>query len=149
MYSLRQLFRDGTLHAFDYPEYARSTFGITKIDVWDGGYPKDRKSDPEFFEELRRRADSAGCEIFLVMAGAIDAKGKTAEIRKSQADKFRPYVDQAVVLGAKYVRVFFEGTGHRSLCCTVGVHRNSSTARGLCPKQRRHHRHRTRRVRVG
>jgi arylsulfatase A len=106
MYSLRQLFFSGELHAFDYPAFAKKTFGITKIDVWDGGFPEDRKTDPKFYQELRKRADDAGCEIFLVMAGAIDARGKKGEERKAQAEKFFAPVDNAVTLGARFVRIF-------------------------------------------
>jgi arylsulfatase A len=108
MYSLRQLFFSGELHAFDYPAFAKKTFGITKIDVWDGGFPKDRKTDPTFYQELRQRADQAGSEIFLVMAGAIDAQGKTPEDRKAQAEKFHAPVDNAVTLGARFVRIFLK-----------------------------------------
>ncbi|QGJ68768.1 Sugar phosphate isomerase/epimerase [Planctomycetales bacterium 10988] len=111
MYSLRQLFRSGELHALDYPQFAKNTFGITQVDVWNGGYPPDRKEDPEFFKELRKRADEAGVEIFLVMAGAIDAQGKLKAERLAQAEKFFPYVENAVVLGAKYVRVFLKAPG--------------------------------------
>lgn len=106
MYSLRQLFGSGELHVFDYPEFAKHTFGITKIDVWDGGYPEGWKDDPEFFPTLRKRADAAGSEIFLVMAGTVNATGKSLAERKAQAPKFFAPVDQAVVLGAKFVRVF-------------------------------------------
>jgi sugar phosphate isomerase/epimerase len=108
MYSLRQLFREGKLHAFDYPRFAKDTFGITDIDVWDGGFPEDRKNDPEFYTQLRKRADAAGSNIFLVMAGAVKASGKTADEHKAEAEKFFAPVDNAVVLGAKYVRVFLK-----------------------------------------
>ena len=73
MYSLRFLFQDGTLDALDYPAFAKDTFGIELLDVWDGGFPKDRKEDPAFYKELKERADKAGTEIFLLMAGAVDA----------------------------------------------------------------------------
>ncbi|MEM9160361.1 MAG: hypothetical protein AAGB46_15050, partial [Verrucomicrobiota bacterium] len=48
MYSLRQLFesRGGDLDALDYPKFAKETFGITEIDVWDGGFPEDKRKDP-------------------------------------------------------------------------------------------------------
>jgi sugar phosphate isomerase/epimerase len=128
MYSLRQLFKDGSLHAFDYPDFAKQTFGITKIDVWEGGFPADRKSDPEFFKELRKRADAAGSEIFLVMAGAIDARGKTSQARVAQAEKFHAPVDNAVVLGAKFVRVFLKApNGDRK----VAVDNSAETLRPL------------------
>ncbi len=106
MYSLRQLFSSGKLHAFDYPKFAKETFGITDIDVWDGGFPKESRNDPKFYKELRKRADSVGSNIFLVMTGVVNANSKTAANPETEAKKFRAPVDQAVILGAKYVRVF-------------------------------------------
>lgn len=128
MYSLRQLFFAGELQAFDYPEFAKKTFGITQIDVWEGGFPKDRKDDPKFYRELRKRADQAGSEIFLVMAGAIDARGETAKIRKAQAKKFFRSVDHAVILGARFVRVFLKAPdGERA----TAINRCAETLRPL------------------
>ena len=106
MYSLRQLFFDGKLSALDYPEFAKKTFGITKIDVWEGGFPKDRLNDPKFYRELKARADEAGSEIFLYMAKPVDARGKTAKERKAQATRFFYTVDNAKLLGCTFVRVF-------------------------------------------
>ncbi|MEM7235441.1 MAG: TIM barrel protein [Planctomycetota bacterium] len=106
MYSLRQLFRQGKLHALDYPKFAKETFGITDIDVWDGAFPKGKANDPEFYKELKKRADAVGSNIFLLMAGAVNANHNDAAKRMAEAKKFFPPVDRAVLLGAKYVRVF-------------------------------------------
>lgn len=106
MYSLRDLFRSGELHAHDYPDYAKETFGITKIDVWDGGYPKGWQDDPDFLPELKRRADAAGSEIFLVMAGIVNATPEDEKTLKKNGLKYKSYVDQAEALSAKFVRVF-------------------------------------------
>lgn len=108
MYSLRQLFRDGSLEALDYPAFVKKTFGITEIDVWAGLFPEGKKDDPEFYKELKKRSDAAGTNIFLVMVGAVKADGKTAEERKAGGDEFMPSVDHAVLLGAKFVRVFLK-----------------------------------------
>jgi sugar phosphate isomerase/epimerase len=109
MYSLRQLFADGSLHAFDYPAFARDKFGITDIDVWDGAFPADRKTDPEFYKELRAHADKAGSHIFLLMAGAMDVNNaKTPKVQQVPKEDFFAAVDRAVLLGAKYVRVFLK-----------------------------------------
>lgn len=59
MYSLRQLSQSkgGDLDPLDYPEFAKDTFGITQIDVRDGGFPKKRRGDL-YYCELKRRADA-------------------------------------------------------------------------------------------
>ncbi|MBT8044111.1 MAG: sugar phosphate isomerase/epimerase [Verrucomicrobiae bacterium] len=108
MYSLRQLFRDGSLKPLDYPAFAKKTFGITEIDIWDGGFPEDKRNDLEFYKELKKRSDAAGTHIFLVMAGAVDATGETPEQRKKGGDAHRKYVDHAAILGSKFVRVFLK-----------------------------------------
>ncbi len=106
MYSLRQLFANGSLNALDFPEFAKKTFGITEIDIWDGGFPADKRTDMEYYKELKKRSDAAGTNIFLVMTGAVDANGKTADERKAAGKNFFLAVDQAVVLGSDFVRVF-------------------------------------------
>ncbi len=108
MYSLRNLFKDGSLKPLDYPDFAKKTFGVTEIDIWDGGFPEDKRNDPEFYKELKARADKAGTNIFLVMAGAVNAEGETAEERKTGGDEQRRYVDHADILGSKFVRVFLK-----------------------------------------
>ena len=44
--------------------------------------------------------------IFLVMAGVIKASGQTDKAHRAEAGQFHVMVDRAVLLGAKYVRVF-------------------------------------------
>ena len=99
MYSLRQLFFSQELHVHDYPQFAKDTFGITKIDVWDGGYPKGWKDDPEFLPTLKKRADAAGSEIFLVMTGTVNAVPAGTAQLKSNGLAFKDAVDQAEILG--------------------------------------------------
>jgi len=105
MYSIRDLFRSGELDALDYPDFAKKTFGITKIDVWNGGFPADKKEDPKFYKALKKRADAAGSDIFLVMTGAVNCAPKDL---KAQTATFNQQVDFAEILDAKYVRVFLQ-----------------------------------------
>jgi hypothetical protein len=123
MYSLRHLFKDGSLKPLDYPAFAKKTFGITEIDIWDGGFPEDKRNDLEFYKELRKRSDAAGTNIFLVMAGAVNATGETAEERKKGGDAFKKYVDHAVILGSKFVRVFLKAPdgGKRKVAITNSI----------------------------
>ena len=108
MYSLRFLFRDGDIGVLDYPAFAKETFGISDIDVWDGAFPENRKKDPAYYLEMRRRSDLAGTNIFLLMAGAVDAGGKTSNDRQAQAEIFKHPINHAVLLGSKFVRVFLK-----------------------------------------
>lgn len=108
MYSLRDLFKDGTLKTLDYPAFVKDSFGITEIDVWDGGLPESRRNDPEMYKELKKRADAVGSNIFLLMAGVIQAEVSTKEEIKTESEKLFSKVDNAVLLGAKYLRVFLK-----------------------------------------
>jgi acyl-CoA thioesterase-1 len=113
MYSLRQLFADGKLTALDYPAFARKTFGITEIDIWDGALPADRRADPEMYRELRKSADSAGCNIFLLMAGSLNAS------KPDDGKRFFAPVQHTVLLGADYLRIFLRApTGERTASIT-------------------------------
>ena len=44
-YSLRAMFKDGSLDPLDYPAFTADTFGISAIDLWEGGLPKDKLND--------------------------------------------------------------------------------------------------------
>ncbi len=105
MYSLRQLFQScgGELDALDYPRFVKETFGISQIDVWDGGLPMDKRRDPDYYLELKKRAELAGTNIFLLMAGEVDSC--STDLR-AQADAFIEQLDLAAILGARYLRVF-------------------------------------------
>ncbi len=107
MYSLRQLFeaRGGELDALNYPKFVKDTFGITQIDVWDGGFPEDKRTDPEFYRELKKRADAVGSNFFLLMTGAVNSETENIE---EHAEQFYLQVDLAEILGAKYIRVFLK-----------------------------------------
>jgi len=100
-YSLRQLFGK-TLDVMDYPRFARETFGITEIDVWEGGLPGDRRDDPKFLRELKRRAEDEGSNIFLWMTSPVDARTDAQD----QFSRFRQPIENASVLGCRYVRIF-------------------------------------------
>jgi L-ribulose-5-phosphate 3-epimerase len=107
-YSLRQMFGDGSLDLLDYPAFARKEFGITSIDVWDGGFPGGKLQDPGYLADLKQRAADAGSNIFLLMSGVLDATSKTDPERQAQAEKFYPAIDQAARLGCTYVRIFLK-----------------------------------------
>lgn len=106
-YSLKGLFAAGKLDPLDYPAFARREFGLTELDLWEGGLPADRLDDDRYLAELRKRAADAGTHLFLLMAGVVDATGGTGKAKK----KAKP-VDHArsmarcAQLGCQYVRFF-------------------------------------------
>ena len=106
-YSLKGLFSAGKLDPLDYPAFARREFGITELDLWEGGLPADRLDDVRYLGELRKRAADAGTNLFLLMAGVVDATAGTGKAKKraTPADHQRS-IERCVQLGVRYVRFF-------------------------------------------
>lgn len=118
MYSLRQLFKQGELQALDYPAFAKETFGITQVDVWTGAFPKGHEKDAAFFNELKARADAVDVTIFLLMANTLDAMSDDPIVLQAKAGEFHQSVDNAVLLGSTYLRIFLrapDGDRERAL----------------------------------
>lgn len=106
MYSLRFLFKDDKLDVLSYPRFAKETFDIVNIDTWEGGIPQDKREDPDFYRKIKNEADEVGSDIFLHMAGVIDATGKTKKECNEQVKNFFPIVDRAAILGCQFLRIF-------------------------------------------
>jgi sugar phosphate isomerase/epimerase len=107
-YSLRAMLKDGSLAAEDFPAFTADSFGIKAIDFWEGGIPKDKLDDAAYLAGLRKRADDAGTDLFLLMTGALDASPKK---RKASLAKILPSVGRADTLGARFLRVFLKAPG--------------------------------------
>ena len=107
-YSLRALLKDGSLDAIDFPQFTVDQFGIKAIDLWEGGLPKDKLDDSKYLASMRKRAEQAGTDLFLLMSGALDASEKKREVSTA---KILTSFDRAVQLGAPMVRVFLKAPG--------------------------------------
>lgn len=107
-YSLRALLKDGSLDALDFPQFTVDKFGIQAIDLWEGGLPKDKLDDSKYFQSMRKRAEKAGTDLFLLMSGALDASAKK---REASSAKIRASFERSVQLGAPLVRVFLKAPG--------------------------------------
>ena len=107
-YSLRALLRDGSLDALDFPKFTVDQFGIKAIDLWEGGLPKDKLDDSKYLASMRKRAEQAGTDLFLLMSGALDASEKKREVSTA---KILASFERAVQLGAPMVRVFLKAPG--------------------------------------
>ena len=108
-YSLRALLKDGSLDALDFPKFTVDQFGINAIDLWEGGLPKDKLDDPKYLAMMRKKADQAGTDLFLLMSGALDASAKK---REASSQKISASFDRAVQLGAPMVRIFLKAPGN-------------------------------------
>ena len=102
-YSLRALIKDGSLKAVDFPQFTVDNFGIKAIDLWEGGLPKNKLDDKSYLSELKGRAEKAGTDLFLLMAGKLQSNPKKAKKSIAQLTKS---LDRAQMLGCRYLRVF-------------------------------------------
>ena len=107
-YSLRAMFKDGSLDPMDYPQYTVDTFGIKAIDLWEGGLPADKLDDKKYLTNLRKRSEDAGTSTFLLMTGALNADPQKSEASRQQ---LLPSIDRAAILGVQYLRVFLRAPG--------------------------------------
>lgn len=106
-YSLRALFFAGKLNPLDYPAFARKEFGLTELDLWEGGLPADWLDDERYLAALRQRAADAGTHLFLLMAGVVDAAGGTSKAKKKAKPTDHPAsIERCARLGCQYVRFF-------------------------------------------
>ena len=102
-YSLRAMFKDGSLDPLDYPAFSVDQFGINQLDLWEGGLPKDKLDDTKYLKQLKRRAKKANAELFLLMTGALDANPQK---RDASLKQILPSLSRAQILGCEFVRVF-------------------------------------------
>lgn len=107
-YSLRALLQDGSLDALDFPNFTVDQFGIKAIDLWEGGLPKDKLDDSKYLSVMRKRAEQAGTNLFLLMSGALDASAKN---REASTNKIQASFKRAVQLGTPMVRIFLKAPG--------------------------------------
>ena len=107
-YSLRALLRDGSLDALDFPKFTVDQFGIKAIDLWEGGLPKDKLDDSKYLARMRKKAEQAGTDLFLLMSGALDASKEKWEASSARISKS---FDRASQLGAPLVRIFLKAPG--------------------------------------
>ena len=107
-YSLRESIRSGKLKPVDYPAFAKETFGIDYIDVWDGTFPDGEPERMALAKELKKRADDINSRIFLFMAGVLDATSQDDAERKASAQEVTYWMDHAAVMGCTYYRIFLK-----------------------------------------
>ena len=102
-YSLRKLFKNGSLKVIDFPAFTKDTFGIKAIDLWEGGLPKDKLDDTKYFESLKNKSDSLGIDLFLYMAGTLHTVPNSFQ---SSYDKIIKSLDRGKILGVRFLRIF-------------------------------------------
>lgn len=107
-YSLRALIGPKKLSPLTFPQFTVDNFGIHAIDLWEGGFPKDKLNDPKYLTSVRKAAETAKSDLFLLMTGALDANPRN---REKSLKQILPSLDRAELLGTPLVRVFLRAPG--------------------------------------
>ena len=107
-YSIRALLRNGSLDPLDFPKINCFNSKFIKGKFWEGGLPKDKLDDSKYLATMRKKADQAGTDLFLLMSGALDA---SKEKREASAKRIKASFNRAVQLGAPLVRIFLKAPG--------------------------------------
>lgn len=109
--SLYQTIGSGKLDPLDYPQFAMDQFGIQRIDVCDRVMPAVNDRLP-FLEKVRARSEQAGTDIFLLRVDSLRLVSDDPKDRIAEVNRFYQRVDQAAVVGARYLRIWLNvGSG--------------------------------------
>jgi sugar phosphate isomerase/epimerase len=103
-WSLHRTLFAGRLDHLDFPKAAMQEFGIDAVEYVNVFWQK--KSDPEYNRELRKRCDDLGVRSVLIMCDGEGALGDPDEARRRQAvENHRKWLDAAAALGCHSIRV--------------------------------------------
>lgn len=103
-WSLHRTLFAGRLDHLDFPKAARQEFGIDAVEYVNVFWQKKR--DPEYNRELRKRCDDLGVRSVLIMCDGEGALGDPDEARRRQAvENHRKWLDAAAALGCHSIRV--------------------------------------------
>jgi len=100
----------GDADPIDFPEMA-AKFGVNSIELVNTFY-YGKVDDQAFWEDFKKRCDSAGVSVGLIMCDALGNLGDAnPEARKKTVENHHKWVDIAKFLGAHSIRVNAAGEG--------------------------------------
>ena len=100
----------GDIDPMDFPKVAAG-YGINCIELVNVFY-YSKANDMAYWEQFKKNCEEAGVTVGLIMCDALGDLGHSdPEVRMAAVDNHKPWVDIAVFLGAKTVRVNASGSG--------------------------------------
>ncbi len=112
-WSLVRTLRSGTMTNLDFPKTAKQKFGIDCIEFVDQFFA-DKANDAAYLKELKKRAETEGVSMGLIMIDTTGPLGHEEKARRQEAvEKTKAWVDAARYLGCHTVRVNARGGGDR------------------------------------
>jgi sugar phosphate isomerase/epimerase len=95
----------GSVDPLDFATVARRDFGIDAIE-WTNLFCFDRGKDQDYLKEMKRRADTEGVRILLIMCDAEGNMGDPDKVARSQTvANHHKWVEAARLLGCHSIRV--------------------------------------------
>ena len=95
----------GSIDPLDFATVARRDFGIDAIE-WTNLFCFDRGKDQDYLKEMKRRADTEGVRILLIMCDAEGNMGDPDKVARSQTvANHHKWVEAAHLLGCHSIRV--------------------------------------------
>lgn len=104
-WSLHRMLGEGRLDPFEFPEMARSTFGLDAVEYVNSFYrPVER--DEGYFKRLRARCDDLDVRSLLIMCDGEGALGDPDPAGRRRAiENHRKWLVAAKILGCRSIRV--------------------------------------------
>lgn len=110
-WSLHRTIRGGKLDPMEFPHAARRRYGLDAVEYVNQFY-MDKKSQGDYWRELKRRCDDVEVKSLLIMCDGEGALGDADDARRTTAiEKHFAWVEIARQLGCHSVRVNAESTG--------------------------------------
>ena len=110
-WSLHRMLRAGELDHLEFPQYAKTTFGISAVEYVNTFF-MDKAQDHDYLAQLKKRVDDAGSRSLLIMCDREGALGD-ADLRKRQDAvlNHRKWIEAAKFLGCHSIRVNAQSSG--------------------------------------
>ncbi len=110
-WSLHRTLRGGKLTNMEFPEFAKSEFGIDAVEYVNQFF-KDKAKDQKYLGELKQRTDDNGIRNVLIMCDGEGHLGDPDEAQRKQAvENHYRWVEAAKFLGCHSIRVNARSSG--------------------------------------
>jgi sugar phosphate isomerase/epimerase len=110
-WSLHRALKEGRLAPVWFARAAMVDYGIDAVEYVSTFY-KDRAASPDFFKDLKKRADDQRVRSLLIMCDGEGALGDPDEERRKQAvENHRKWIEAARILGCHSIRVNAQSDG--------------------------------------
>ncbi len=110
-WSLHRMLEAGELDNLDFPQFAKTEFGINAVEYVNRFFA-DKAKDKTYLSDLKMRAEDNGVRSLLIMIDGEGSLGDTDPAARSQAvENHFPWIEAAQFIGGHAIRVNAAGDG--------------------------------------